>query len=473
MKNTLRILFVLVLAFAPLLSLISPVSSAPNLAGTPVLIAYDSFTRADGSIGSTETTGPASEILSAYAWTGGAISGNKNVISPTFSGNLLQNGNMESGNPPDYWLQNGTATLTGGADEWTGGSGTQSLYVSSNGVGLANSAKQSISSQPVGTWFQMSGWIKKISGEYVYLQYYDSVSGAALSTNATSWTNRVLVSRITGTSGFVYCLPYLGGTGQAACDDLAFRTITLSSVFSTISSGKSDVVATAKVTLNSGNRAGLVVNLDSQISPNNFVIAYHNGTNIVLEKSVGGTYTTLINTAVTYVPGATIRLEKDGTTYKLFYNGTQRGTDQTITDAGIINNTIHGLLSTDSSNSFDNFYLYDNNPATPTATQTASPTYTATATETQTETPTNTATGTLEPTYTPTNTSTPEPTATATWAPVILPTLNAEEFTLSSGHTFQIERRATFGEVGLMISLLCISVPFGALAFVNYVNKKR
>jgi hypothetical protein len=78
-----------------------------------------------------------------------------------------------------------------------------------------------------------------------------------------------------------------------------------------------------------------------------------------LEKCVGGTYTTLIDTSITYVAGAVIEMRgtKSGTTLSVdvYYNGTQVGTTQAITDAGIYSNTMHGLFSADASNTLSSF----------------------------------------------------------------------------------------------------------------------
>jgi len=105
-------------------------------------------------------------------------------------------------------------------------------------------------------------------------------------------------------------------------------------------------------------QAGLVLNLDSAASPANFVVGYHNGTNAVLAKCVAGVWTTVISAAATYSSGATLRVVKDGTSYALFYNNSKVGSTSTISDAGIISNTLAGLFSSYSSNTLDNFQLF-------------------------------------------------------------------------------------------------------------------
>jgi hypothetical protein len=58
------------------------------------------------------------------------------------------------------------------------------------------------------------------------------------------------------------------------------------------------------------------------------------------------------------VANATIRVIKDGTEYRLFYNNVAIGSAGTISDSAIINNTLHGLFSTYSGNTLDNFVLW-------------------------------------------------------------------------------------------------------------------
>lgn len=93
------------------------------------------------------------------------------------------------------------------------------------------------------------------------------------------------------------------------------------------------------------------------------------------------------------------------------------------------------------------------NTATNTATGTASPS----ATPTDTDTPTATATDAFTATPTPTDTGTPTPTPTPT-ATLICPDY-AECHLLSSGQTFVIEHRASYGEIFLSILVIaCLAL---------------
>lgn len=110
-------------------------------------------------------------------------------------------------------------------------------------------------------------------------------------------------------------------------------------------------------TVVAGNRGGVVVNLDSATSPANFITASHDGTTARLIKCVAGEFTELIAVEVAYVAGAYVEVRRTlGTnTYQFWYNDTQVGEDQTIADAGIISNILHGTYNAFVGNILTNF----------------------------------------------------------------------------------------------------------------------
>jgi len=123
----------------------------------------------------------------------------------------------------------------------------------------------------------------------------------------------------------------------------------------TVETGTPDVLVSADLTI-AGGSAGIVL---SYVNADNYVLASHDGTNCKLDKCVAGTWTSVISAAATYSSGATIRCIKDGTSYSLYYNNAKVGSTSTISDAGLIGNTKHGLFSTYSGNTLDNFTIYD------------------------------------------------------------------------------------------------------------------
>jgi hypothetical protein len=396
-------------------------------------IAYDTFTRADGSMASTEATGPSSESCPVLTWTGStyAVSSNKAGDTPTLGSELVTNGTFEgsfSGGLAANWTQQGAGTPTQETTIIHAGSNSQKMAVTAANMGIYQTKTTT-----TGTWYSLSAWLYSDGANInrlILRNSNDPASGTALiikDVTAASWTNLVGTAQAISSLTNVIARSANAATYNIYFDDISLKALTLSSLFATVPTTTSDnLQAEVEVTLTAGTQAGIVVNLDSAATPANFVIAYHDGTNVHLDKVVGGTYTSLINTAVAYSAGAKVKITKNGTTYKLFYNGTQRGTNQTISDAGIVSNTIHGLFTTYSATIFDNFYLMDFTATpTPTNTNTNTPTNTPTATNTptntRTNTPTNTATNT--PTETFTNTPTDTPTDTATFTPSVTPSL--------------------------------------------------
>jgi len=155
-----------------------------------------------------------------------------------------------------------------------------------------------------------------------------------------------------------------GASGTVTTNSV--KLITLNEQFATddltgITEGTFDVDITIP-TINDG-QAGLVLCLDSESSPANFIeVAYDKFSGKVdLWKCVAGTYTSLISTTTTYAAGATLRAivdyvsATDDIKVKVYYNGALIDSEQTIEDNGIAGNTRHGIMSVDSSNSLDNF----------------------------------------------------------------------------------------------------------------------
>lgn len=89
---------------------------------------------------------------------------------------------------------------------------------------------------------------------------------------------------------------------------------------------------------------------------------YHNygdgSKHIVIYKCVGGTLTSVADVAVTYSSGAALTVAADGSSITVYYNNAIVGTTQTVSDAGILNNTLHGLISSDAANTLDNFLVF-------------------------------------------------------------------------------------------------------------------
>ena len=171
----------------------------------------------------------------------------------------------------------------------------------------------------------------------------------------TSWTNRTLTYRCGSSTKLLRFYTNVANLNNRY-DDVSVKALSLPSLFSTVDTSDTDVIASVDITMTAGTQAGIVIGLDDATNPTKFLIAYHNGTNVRVEQLLSGTYSTIV-TAVAgpYADGRTLTVIKDGTTVRLYYNNLLIGTG---TCSASITGTRHGLFSTYSGNSFDNFTVF-------------------------------------------------------------------------------------------------------------------
>ena len=102
-------------------------------------------------------------------------------------------------------------------------------------------------------------------------------------------------------------------------------------------------------------RAGGVMGVVARYEDaNNYIIAYHDGTNFKVDKIVAGVATNLSTNVRTYVSGANIRLTVRGTSAVGQYNFTSSAA-VTVPASTSVN---HGLYTTDTGNTFDNLQYW-------------------------------------------------------------------------------------------------------------------
>ncbi len=325
----------------------------------PTPLAYDTFTRGDGAIGNSETTGPDSQTTPSLAWTGGAISSNKNVITPSLGSEILDNIGFETaGAGGNDVFANWVETKASGtiADETVdihgGGHAARFDVDAGNSDMYIDETTKLVS----GGWYYQNMWAK-VSSTTSSPDFKAGGTGANDRTQfnpTTSYANYLSTFR-TATTTYRVERGNNFGSKSLYLDDLSVKPLTLSSLFSTVATSDSDVIADANVTMTAGTQAGLVLNLDSTGSPANFILIYHNGTQVLVDEAVAGVYTNKQTTTVTYVAGATLRAIKDGNKLRVYYNNALVGAELTMTAN---TNTKHGLFSTYASNTFDNFTLW-------------------------------------------------------------------------------------------------------------------
>ena len=323
----------------------------PTSTWLPTPLAYDTFTRGDGAIGSSETTGPDSQTTPSLAWTGGAISSNKNVITPSLGSELVTNGGFDTDTTNWTALYSSLSSVAGGYSN-------NALQIETTAGSVRGGvAYQLISSSGLGKWYTLSLYHKNGTVGGRILVGSPGVNNIDLGNqNDDNWTNHIYSFRGSQNDTNLSLLSNSLTVGATSLyDSVSVKQLTLSSLFSSVSTSDADVIADANVTLTAGTQAGLVLNLDSTSSPANFIIVYHDGTSVKVDEAVAGVYTNKQTTTVTYSAGATLRAIREGTKLRVYYNNALVGAELTMTAN---TNTKHGLFSTYSGNTFDDFTLW-------------------------------------------------------------------------------------------------------------------
>lgn len=151
--------------------------------------------------------------------------------------------------------------------------------------------------------------------------------------------------------------------GNGSIDNATIRALPSANLFASQVMDKDGYVQ-ALWSAVSGAQWGVFMCLDDPANPQNFVLAYCDGNSqVILAKCVAGVYTELISTATgfSYRDGKNFRINRlDNTnTFQVLYgvagSEIQIGTDQMISDVGIISNTYGGLFSTSSQNECSGF----------------------------------------------------------------------------------------------------------------------
>ena len=320
----------------------------PTSTFLPNPLAYDTFTSAGTT--ATETTGPDGQSAPSLVWTNTNKSGGTMSVVPSVGSELMTNGNMETGNPPTGYSVTAGTTLSSVADQRTGGTGTQALSVV-NGQAVYGFSGQTLAMN-LGTWFFLNGYARSVNATAVV-----QVESAAneFRTSNSSWTNLFFAGRTTTTSpamGMGNATTPIGN--ETRYDDMSVKPLVLSSLFSTVGTTTADVIMDVGISLTTGTQAGLVLGLDNNTSPSNFILVYHNGTKLYVDEAVNGVYTNKQNTSVALGAGQ-LRAVKDGTKLRVYLNNALVGAELTMTAN---TNTRHGIFSTYAGNTFDNFSIF-------------------------------------------------------------------------------------------------------------------
>lgn len=313
----------------------------------------DGLGHAEGIVGGIGSGG-SGKLLSGTTW---SVSGGKAINTPTLGNDIVANGNLETwttSTNAGSWSKSvgGANSINQETTEIHGGSNSAKFdIVASSNCGLSQNV-----TTVVGRWYRKSMWAKTSSANIQFSNY--GVVANLVNLTAGGWANYVNVARATSTITFT-SVAYNTGTTPAVVyvDDISLVELLLANLLSLSNLSTSDVYASSKLTVSSGFQAGLALNWDSATTPANGVIAYRDGANVKLEKCVAGVWTTVFSTAATYSANAELVVSKIGTVYRVYYNNALIGAS-TIADAGIVDNTLHGLFSTDVNNQLDDLVIY-------------------------------------------------------------------------------------------------------------------
>ena len=285
------------------------------------------------------------------SWT---VSGGVVTNTPATAGNeMVTDGDMETVGVGS-WNDNVTPTTKEKSSVQKHG-GNQSLHIITDAS--SEGAYQNLVTS-AGTWYKFSGWIYRATTNAYFRVTGGGFSDLVGSNTSTTWEKKTITGRANGPQ---ITVQLLSSTSEAYGDDYSVFALSLSSLFRTIRTKKSSVTAQCTIPTYPSDtvtkpQVGLVINVDNPITPTNCVIAYLNrrDNRAYMDKCVNGVWTNMVNGAITYGVAKILKVVKNGTLYQLFYDGTQIGTNQTLT---AMNGTVHGLFSTNEESAIDNYSL--------------------------------------------------------------------------------------------------------------------
>ena len=286
---------------------------------------------------------------SGATWT---IASGKVINTPNEGPPLSFNGDMEAGDPPTGWTP---ANATAAADADVHG-GSQSIKVTSTSAAGYVTRNISLTAYK---WYKFGLWVKRTAGQIDFLITPGaSIAPTPYHLSPSSYTNYVGAILTSGASITMALRGFDNGT-VAYWDDITCTPLEWAEVINVIDFGVANVSVGGAGTIGSFSPAGVVVNCNSKTAPTHMVFAVHVGSRnyIYMFKMINGTCTQLIGAASTYVSGVIPKIVKtSASVYQLWYNGLQIGTDQTVTDANLNNNTLHGLFSVGGGSQITSFF---------------------------------------------------------------------------------------------------------------------
>jgi hypothetical protein len=297
-------------------------------------------------------------------WTGAtwAISGGVAVNTPVDGAAVaVTNGDMEAAGT---WADQGTPVSQGqSAEQVHGGAASWKIVADAITEGIT----QTVGGHSLNTWYHTRGYFY-VSSNSAKITMVGVVGGNATgSSSAAAWAAADHVGPANNANKILFITT--NGAGTFYVDDVTINALAASELIASVDTKQSSITVSAAMTIaNMGSCTGVVLCLDNPANPQNFLygIVQQNASTprCFLIKCLGGTYSQLIGADVTYGAGKVIKLVKSGLSVALYYgvagSEAQVGATQTlnaVTDANIVSNTRHGMISTNPANSLDNFSI--------------------------------------------------------------------------------------------------------------------
>lgn len=143
------------------------------------------------------------------------------------------------------------------------------------------------------------------------------------------------------------------GTAAIASNVLGFSALSGGVGIATVDTSNTDEFISVE-----GTRAGGEIGIVTRyVDANNYIHFYHDGTNFKLDKVLAGVRTNLATKALTIAAGGKIKARMDGTAAWGWYDDQDADMEPiTIADAALQTGTKHGVYTTDTGNTFNNWY---------------------------------------------------------------------------------------------------------------------
>lgn len=314
-------------------------------------------------------------------WSGATWAQASNTVtnSPTLGGELLTDPDLEATYTAglcDTLTKTGSPTVAQSADAHKGSKAQQFT-----GVAVSNQIRFPLVAGVVGNWYLFSLWRKVTAGSVYDNRARITQTGALPGANgdignlsASYVQERAVIVSTTTNNITVSPAVELGSSNfdTVIVDDCSLQVAT--SLCAMLPATQANVVAKlatpgAWASFTDSSYFGIVLRGSEQTGevPTNCLLALlrrrASGPSLgmaALIKKIGTTYTSVIaETNVTLAASADLEVRASGSTVSLWYNGAQVGTDQTISDAQLVNNTFHGLFSA-GGNPLGRFFLQAN-----------------------------------------------------------------------------------------------------------------